>query len=255
MNIKLERPLAFFDLETTGTDINKDKIVEIAVCKLFPDGRVEEKSRRLNPGIPIPYSASAIHGIFDADVKNEPSFCNFSKSLLEYLSGCDLGGYNCIRFDVPILAREFHECNLSFPEKDVKVLDVQRIFHSKEPRNLKAALKFYCDKDLNKAHNALADTSATLEVFLSQLNRYEDLGNNLTDIVRQFSAKDENLVDMDGKLIKSEEGEILFNFGKHKGKRVKDELDYATWMISADFHFHTKEQLKIVLDECGKLSF
>jgi len=243
MKLKLNRPIIFFDLETTGVDPAKDRIIEICMVKVFPDGNEECKTRRINPGIPIPYESSQIHGIYDDDVKDCPTFKSISKSLQQYIEGSDLGGYNSNKFDIPILVEEFLRAGIDLDIKKRKFIDVQNIFHKMEQRTLVAAYKFYCQKDLENTHSAEADTRATYEVLLAQLDRYEDLENDI-EFLAEFSTKTSN-VDFAGRIIYDKNKNEVFNFGKHKGKKVcdvfRDEPSYYSWMMNGDFPLYTKK--------------
>ena len=261
MQLNLKRPLAFFDIESTGTNVVKDRIVEICIFKVMPDGTTETKLRRVNPEIPIPPEVVAIHGISNEDVANEPTFKQLAKSLNTLLKDCDLAGYNSNKFDVPMLIEEFLRCNIDFDLKNRKLVDVQNIFHKMEPRTLKAAYKFYCGKELVDAHTAEADTIATYEILVSQLERYKDTeyedrdGNVSTPIqndmeaLYQFSYNHRN-ADLVGHIVYNANGEESFNFGKHKGKTLKEvfgkESQYYDWMMNADFPLSTKNILKEV---------
>lgn len=253
MKLNLKNPLIFFDLETTGINTTKDRIVEISLLKVHPNGKEEIKSRRINPEMPIPPQATAIHGISDDDVKACPTFKQVAKSLAEMLEGCDLAGFNSSRFDVPVLAEEFLRAGVDFDMSKRKFIDVQIIFHKKEQRTLEAAYKFYCDKELENAHSAEADTLATYEVLKSQLERYPDLVNDVDALSKEYSSFNNN-VDFAGRLILDEKGQEVFNFGKHKGKPVsqvfKEEPSYYSWMMDGDFPLNTKQALtKIKLRE------
>ncbi len=246
MKLKLERPIAFFDLETTGIDVAKDRIVEIAILKIRPDGQKDMKVRRVNPGIPIPKEASAVHGILDEDVQDAPSFAQIAKSLFILLQDCDLAGYNSNRFDVPLLAEEFLRAGINFSIKDRRLVDVQGIFFNKEKRTLEAAFEFYCNKPLEGAHSAEADISATHEILEAQLDRYSDLENNI-DFLAEFSAQ-QKFADLAGRMIYNSKNEVVFNFGKFKGVPVKQVLQnepgYYGWMMHGDFPLYTKQVLK-----------
>ncbi|MDO5664233.1 MAG: 3'-5' exonuclease [Bacteroidia bacterium] len=253
MQLNLKNPLVFFDLETTGINITKDRIVEISLLKVHPNGKEEIKSRRINPEMPIPPQVTAIHGITDDDVKDCPTFKQVAKSLAEMLEGCDLAGFNSSRFDVPMLSEEFLRAGVDFDMSKRKFVDVQIIFHKKEQRTLEAAYKFYCDKELENAHSAEADTIATYEVLKSQLDRYPDLENDITFLSKEYSSFNNN-VDFAGRLIFDENGVEVFNFGKHKGKSVaqvlRNEPSYYSWMMDGDFPLNTKQMLtKIRLRE------
>lgn len=256
MELNLKNPLVFFDLETTGTDTVKDRIVEIAYLKVFPNGKKEVKTRRINPEMPIPPAATAIHGISDEDVKDCPTFKKIAKSLADQLEGCDLAGFNSSRFDIPLLAEEFLRAGVDIDFSRRKMIDVQIIFHKKEERTLKAAYKFYCDEELIDAHSAEADTLATYEVLKAQLDKYDDLENDIEKLAGEFSFFNNN-VDLAGRIIKDENGVEIFNFGKHKGKSVaevlKKEPSFYAWMMDADFPLNTKQVLtKIKLREIQK---
>lgn len=253
MDLNLKNPLIFFDLETTGINITKDRIVEISLLKVYPNGKEEVKSRRINPEMPIPSQATAIHGITDDDVKECPTFKQISKSLADWMEGCDIAGFNSSRFDVPLLAEEFLRAGVDFDMSKRKFVDVQIIFHKKEQRTLEAAYKFYCDKELVNAHSAEADTFATYEVLKSQLDRYPDLQNDVAFLSQEFSSFNNN-VDFAGRMIYDENGVEMFNFGKHKGRRVSEvfekEPGYYSWMMDGDFPLNTKQALtKIKLRE------
>lgn len=243
MQLNLKNPLVFFDLETTGVNIVKDRIVEISYLKIFPDGREESKTRRINPEMPIPKEASLIHGISDEDVKDCPTFKAVAKSLASQLEGCDLAGYNSNRFDIPLLAEEFIRAGVDLDLMKRKFVDVQTIFHKKEQRTLSAAYKFYCDGDLENAHSAEADTKATYEILKSQLDRYDDLQNDI-NFLSEFSCFGNN-VDFAGKVILNEKKEEVINFGKYKGRLVsevlKEDPGYYGWIMQGDFPLHTKK--------------
>lgn len=255
--LKLTKPLAFFDLETTGIMVNRDRIVEISIAKANIDGSVDIKTKRLNPGIPIPLESSLIHGIYDADVQDEPSFKQVAKSLSEFLDGCDLAGFNSNRFDVPMLVEEFLRNEVDFDMKNRKLVDAQRIFHLMEPRNLTAAFKFYCGKDLIGAHGAEADVLATLEVLDAQIKKYENItlnnekGESYHPIQNDISVLHElsmsNSIDFANRMVYNKERIPVFNFGKHTGKPVlevlKSDPSYYDWMMKGDFAMDTKRKL------------
>ena len=247
MKLNLKRPIVFLDLETTGVDAAKDRIVEISLVKVFPNGDEKIKTRRINPGMHIPAEATAIHGITDEDVKNEPRFEQIAKSLAAYIEGCDLGGYNSNRFDIPVLAEEFLRAGVDVDLKKRKFVDVQNIFHKKEQRTLVAAYKFYCDKDLNDAHSAQADTLATYEVLQAQLDRYPDLQNDV-DFLSEYSVQNQ-CADYAGRILYDKDGVEIFGFGKHRGRRVADvfreEPSYYSWMMNGDFPKYT---LKVITE-------
>lgn len=217
MKLKLKRPIVFFDLETTGVDASKDRIVEVSMIKIMPDGEEICKTRKLNPGMHIPEEATAIHGITDEDVKDCPTFAQVAKSLAQFLQGCDFGGFNSNRFDLPLLVEEFMRAGVEVDFKRRRFIDVQNIFHKKEQRTLVAAYKFYCDKDLTDAHSAEADTRATYEVLQAQLDRYPDLENDV-DALAEYSSRGES-ADYAGRILYNEKGEEVFGFGKYKGVR------------------------------------
>lgn len=243
--IKLNKALAVFDLETTGTKVATDRIVEISIVKVLPGGDKESITRRINPGIPIPAEASAVHGIYDADVKDKPLFKDAAHELLNYIGDSDLAGYNCLNFDVPLLVEEFLRVGVDFDVKSRRIVDVQNIFHKMEQRTLSAAYKFYCQKNLENAHSAEADTLATFEVLEAQLERYPELQNDVK-FLHDFSIRNRN-VDFAGHIIFNEKNEEVINFGKHKGKVVKEVLSaepsYYNWMMTADFPQYTKKVL------------
>lgn len=266
MKLNLKNPLVIFDLETTGTNISQDRIVEMALIKVLPDGSVEEKSRRINPTIPIPLETSLIHGIYDEDVADEPNFKQVARSLAQWLEGCDLAGFNIIKFDVPILVEEFLRVGVEFDVENRKLIDAQKIFHMMEKRNLTAAFKFYCGEDLKDAHSAVADTFATYEVLKAQIERYENMeltdlkGNSLGTIKNDMNILHEitntKMVDLAGRMVFNEKGEETFNFGKHRGKLVSDVLknepSFYDWMMKGDFPLDTKNKLtKIRLRNFG----
>ena len=256
MELNLKNPLVFFDLETTGLSITRDRIVEVSLLKVSPNGKQEVKTRRINPGMPIPPESTAIHGITDDDVKDCPTFKQVAKSLADQLEGCDLAGFNSSRFDVPMLAEEFLRAGVDFDMGKRKFVDVQIIFHKKEQRTLEAAYAFYCDKKLDNAHSAESDTIATYEVLKSQLDRYPDLENDIEALSKEYSSFNNN-VDFARRMIYDEKGIELFNFGKHKGKPVaevlKNEPSYYAWIMDGDFPLNTKQALtKIRLREMSK---
>ncbi|PJJ84865.1 3'-5' exonuclease [Mucilaginibacter auburnensis] len=259
MKLNLIRPLAFFDLEATGINIGADRIVEISVIKLYPDGSEEAKIWRVNPGIPMPLEASLIHGIYDEHIKDEPFFEALAVDISEFIGDSDLAGYNSNKFDIPMLMEEFLRCGVAFDLDNRHFIDVQNIFHQMEQRTLKAAYKFYCEKEIINAHSAEADTRATMEVLLAQLERYANVewedkkGNKSVPVVNDVAAlhKFTNLhrpVDFAGRLAYNDAGEEVFNFGKHKGKKVEDifniEPSYYSWMMQGDFPLYTKRKLE-----------
>lgn len=243
MKLNLTKPIIFFDLETTGIDIVKDRIVEISVLKVCPNGDEISKTRRINPGMPIPAEASAVHGIYDKDVENEPHFKDIAKSMATFFEGCDLAGYNSDRFDIPMLAEEFLRAGVSIDLKRAKSVDVQTIFHKMEQRTLSAAYRFYCDADLEGAHSAEADTNATYSILKSQLDRYSELENSV-DFLSEYTKRDNN-ADFAGRIVYNKDGVEVFSFGKHKGKSVSDvfksEPSYYAWIMNGDFPEYTKK--------------
>lgn len=245
MQLNLKNPLVFFDLETTGINIVKDRIVEISYLKVYPNGKEESKTRRVNPEMPIPAESTAIHGITDEDVKGCPTFKGIAKTLAAEIEGCDLAGYNSNRFDIPLLAEEFLRADVDIDLNRRKFVDVQTIFHKMEQRTLSAAYKFYCDKNLENAHTAEADTMATYEVLKSQLERYPDLVNDVV-YLSKFSSYSNN-VDFAGRMVYNDKGEEVINFGKYKGRLVADVLKsdpgYYSWIMNSDFALNTKKML------------
>ncbi len=263
--LNLKNPLVVFDLETTGTSISKDRIVEMAFIKISPDQTIEEKCRKINPTIPIPDEVSKIHGIYDKDIKEEPTFKQVAKSLADWLEGCDMAGFNVVQFDLPLLMEEFLRSDVEFDVEHRKIVDAQKIFHLMEKRNLTAAYKFYCDKDLENAHSAMADTKATLDVLISQVERYEgqevkdSLGKTLGQIENDMNSIDRlsqnHTVDLAGRII-LKDGIEVFNFGKHRWKPVSDilkkEPSFYDWMMKGDFPLDTKRKLtQIKLKDFG----
>ncbi|MCL2728130.1 MAG: 3'-5' exonuclease [Bacteroidales bacterium] len=245
MQLLLKNPILFFDLETTGLSVVADRIVEISILKIAPNGDEEIKTRRINPTIPISPEATAIHHITNEDVANCPTFKEVAKSLAQWIEGCDLAGYNSIKFDIPILVEEFLRAGVPIDFRKRKVIDVQNIFHKMEQRTLIAAYKFYCNKELDNAHSAQADTYATYEVLKSQLERYPDLKNDVA-FLAEFSSKTRNL-DYAGRFVLNEHDQPIINFGKHKGKKLRDVLteepSYYTWMMNGEFTLDTKRTL------------
>ena len=254
VKLQLERPRIFFDLETTGTTVTRDRIVEISYIKVYPDGTEERKSRRLNPEMHIPEASTAVHHITDEDVKDEPTFKQVAKSLLAIFDGCDIAGYNSNKFDVPVLMEEFGRCGMNFDISGRRFIDVQNIFHKMEQRTLVAAYKFYCGANLEDAHSALADTQATYEVLLGQLKRYDELENDV-EFLAKFSSIGRNL-DLAARIVLDDNDVPVFNFGKHKGKSVKEVLrkepSFYDWIMQGDFPKNTKDvlfQLKYKFDQ------
>jgi DNA polymerase-3 subunit epsilon len=249
MPLQLTRPLAFIDLETTGVNLAIDRIVEIAIVKISNDGTRLVKRKLINPLIPIPKASSDIHGISNEMVKDAPTFKQVANEFKQFLENCDLAGYNSNRFDLPMLMEEFLRAGLEFNIGDRKLVDVQRIYHMLEPRTLSAALKFYCDKNLDNAHSAEADAAATLDILQAQIEKYTQLGSTVESII-QFIGEEE-IVDFARRFI-MENGVEIFNFGKHKGRPVSDVLksepQYYDWMMKGDFPMHTKQKLTEILN-------
>ncbi len=245
MKLNLKNPIVFFDLETTGTNIVADRIVEISYLKISPNGTEESKTMRINPEMHIPEQATAVHGITDDDVKNCPTFKAVANDIAGAIKGCDLGGFNSNRFDIPLLAEEFLRAGIDIDLKRHKFVDVQVIFHKMEQRTLSAAYKFYCGKNLEDAHTAAADTAATYEVLKAQLDRYPELQNDI-DFLSKFTCFNRN-VDFVGAIVYNDKDEEVFNIGKYKGQCVADVLQrdpgYYGWMMNADFSQYTKKVL------------
>ncbi|MBQ5807961.1 MAG: 3'-5' exonuclease [Tidjanibacter sp.] len=250
MKLNLKNPIIFFDLETTGVDVVNDRIVEISLVKVSPDSDTPEvRTRRIRPvddngqTMHIPEEATAVHGITDADVADAPAFRQIAKSLAEYIKGCDLGGFNSNRFDVPMLAEEFLRAGVDIDLKKRKFVDVQTIFHKKEERTLSAAYRFYCGKELEDAHSAEADTLATYEVLKAQLDKYDDLQNDIA-FLADYSCHTRT-VDYAGRIVYDDKDQEVFSFGKHKGRLVEEvfrkEPSYYDWMMNGDFPLYTKQ--------------
>lgn len=256
MQLNLTKPLAFFDLETTGINITSDRIVEISIVRVNTDNSTTILTKRVNPTIPIPISASLVHGIYDKDIANAPVFKEIASEIFQFITNCDLAGYNSNKFDVPVLAEEFLRADIDFDIKNRKLIDVQNIFHQMEPRTLSAAYKFYCDKPLDNAHSAEADTIATYEIFKAQLTRYQNTeiedakGNKITPIqndmaaISQFTTRFKQ-ADFAGRILLNDKNEEVFGFGKHKDKPVRDifekEPGYYGWMMQSEFPLYTKK--------------
>lgn len=258
MELNLKKPIAFLDLETTGINVTSDRIIELSVLKIQPNGKEEWMTVRVNPEMPIPPKTTAIHGIKNEDVANCPTFREVAKNLAIFLEGCDLAGYNAIKFDIPVLAEEFLRANIDFSFRKRRYIDVQVIFHKKEQRTLAAAYLFYCKKELLGAHGSKADTAATFEVLKCQLDRYRDLDNDIEKLAEYSSFN--NNVDFAGRIILDEKGAEIFNFGKHKGKSVEavlsEEPAYYSWMMNGEFPLYTKKVLtEIKLRSFGKTLF
>lgn len=252
MNLKLERPLAIFDLEATGLNITSDRIVEIAIIRIDPDGKKMTYERRINPEMEISKEATEVHGISNEDVANAPKLKDVVSEVIDFIKGCDLAGFNSNKFDLPMLAEELLRVGSDYDLSQVKHIDVQNIFHKMEQRTLSAAYQFYCDKSLENAHAAFADAEATWEVLDAQVARYSELENNV-DFLATFSLYgDVKRADFAGRLAFDKNGEVTYNFGKHKGKSVaqvaKEEPGYYGWMMDADFPLYTKQQLKAEME-------
>lgn len=250
MKLNLQRPIIFFDLETTGTNITNDRIVEISLIKVMPDGQENSRTRRVNPGMPIPAEATAVHGISDEDVANEPRFEQIARSLAAIFQGCDIAGFNSNRFDIPMLKQEFDRAGVELNLSDAKFIDVQTIFHKREPRNLVAAYKFYCNADLENAHSADADTRATFEVLKAQLEKYPDLPTDVENLAA-YTSFNRN-VDLAGRLVYDDNGREVINFGKHKGRLAEEilikEPGYFGWIMQGDFTIDTKNAFQRVFN-------
>ena len=248
MKLTLTKPLCVFDLETTGTQITKDRIVQIAIIKVLPNGEQIEYNQLINPEVSIPNEIVSIHGISNERVKDCPTFKDKAAEIADFIGDSDLAGYNSNKFDIPVLAEEFLRAEFTFDLSNRKFVDVQNIFHKMEQRTLAAAYKFYCDKQIENAHDALFDTKATLDVFLAQIERYSDLKNNV-EFLAEFSRVGENeLIDFAGRIARNKKGEPIYNFGKHNGKTLKEvmkiEPGYYGWMLDADFPLYTKQCLR-----------
>ena len=245
MNLKISKPICFFDLETTGVNVSLDRIVEISILKIFPNGNKESKTWLVNPGVPIPLEASNIHGITNDIVKNEPLFKMIASDIKSMIDNCDLAGFNSNKFDIPLLAEELLRSEIDFSLDNVSTIDVQNIFHKMEQRTLSAAYQFYCGKSLDNAHSSKADTLATFEVLESQIEKYDDLENNVS-FLSDFSERGKN-VDLAGFIKYNEDHIPCFSFGKHKGKTVdyvlENESGYFGWLLNADFPMYTKKVL------------
>jgi DNA polymerase III subunit epsilon len=270
--LNLRKPIAFFDLETTGVNVSTDRIVELAIVKIMPDGTIQKKPELpgkenrylINPEKPIPLETSLIHGVYDEDVKDAPTFKQISKGLFKFLHGCDLGGFNSNKFDIPVLAEEFLRAGINFNMEGRNMVDVQTIFHIMEQRTLKAAYKFYCGEELSGAHEAMPDTMATLEVFKSMLTKYDGAevidakGNvlpkfeNDMDVLHKFCQRGKN-ADMLGRLVFNDDEIVCFNFGKYKGQPVSEVLSkdpgYYNWMMNGEFPLYTKRVLTEIRNE------
>ena len=245
MELKLKRPVVFLDLETTGINVSSDRIVEISLLKISISGKEQWMTTRVNPEMPIPPKVTAIHGISDSDVTDAPTFREIAKNVAAFMEGCDLAGYNAVKFDIPVLAEEFLRVNIDFNFRKRKYVDPQIIFYKKEQRTLSAAYQFYCKKDLENAHSAKADTAATYEVLKAQLDMYNDLENDIEKLAI-YSAFNNN-VDFAGRIILDENSIEIFNFGRYKGRPVeevfREDPSYYSWMMNGDFPLYTKKVL------------
>jgi DNA polymerase III subunit epsilon len=257
MKLHLKRPIVFFDLETTGTDIGKDRIVELSALKVMPSGEEILKTRRINPTVPIPLESSLIHKIYDEDVADCPTFKQIAHDLSKFLEGCDLGGYNILRFDIPLLAEEFLRCDIDFDIENRSIVDACRIFHQMEQRTLSAAYRFYCDKTLDNAHSAEADTVATYEILKAQLERYQETPYETSEGVTEYPVQNDmaalhkftfqKTADLSGRIVYNNAGQEVFNFGKYKNVPVEEVLQkepsYYDWMMKSEFPLYTKKIL------------
>ncbi len=242
-HLKLDRPLAFVDVETTGLSPYSDRIVELSILKIHPDGTEEYKSHRVNPGIPIPAEATAVHGITDADVAGEPMFQQYAKSIRDFLEGCDIAGFHVIKFDLPCLEAEFARANVEFSRRGRQLVDSKVIYHQRDPRDLQAAYQKYCGKDMVSAHSAEEDAKASAEVLDGQLEMYEDLPRDVTGLCALCYESDENFIDSEGKLVWMKD-EAVLNFGKYEGRLLREIVaehpDYLEWIIRKDFSAEVK---------------
>ncbi|MFM7682895.1 MAG: exonuclease domain-containing protein [Bacteroidota bacterium] len=258
MKLNLTKSLCVFDLETTGTQITKDRIVQIAIIKLLPNGEQQEYNQLINPTIAIPDDIALIHGITNARVKDCPKFADKASEIANFIGDSDLAGYNSNKFDIPVLAEEFLRAEFEFDISNRRFIDVQNIFHKMEQRTLAAAYQFYCDRKIENAHDALYDTRATLDVFLAQLDRYENLKNDVSFLAEFSRAGEFEIVDLAGRLARNKKGDVVYNFGKHNGKSVaevlKIEPGYYGWMLDADFPLYTKQCLRIEMQRIKEIS-
>jgi DNA polymerase III subunit epsilon len=257
MQLHLKNPICFFDLETTGISISRDRIIEIAMIKLMPNNEIHRKTTLLNPTIPIPLETSLIHGLYDKDVKDKPTFKDVAKEYARFLEGSDLAGFNILKFDVPMLVEEFLRAGIEFDYTRKRIIDAQKIFHLMEKRTLSAAYRFYLNKDMENSHTAEADADACMEILKAQVSKYEgeevtdSLGNKIGVISNDMDALNKlslsNLVDLAGRMARNSQGEEIFNFGKHRNKKVmtilKEEPSYYEWIMNGDFSLDTKRKL------------
>lgn len=258
MKLNLTKPLCVFDLETTGTQITKDRIVQIAIIKLLTNGEQQEYNQLINPTIAIPDDIALIHGITNDRVKDCPTFADKASEIANFIGDSDLAGYNSNKFDIPVLAEEFLRAEFEFDISNRRFIDVQNIFHKMEQRTLAAAYQFYCDRKIENAHDALYDTRATLDVFLAQLDRYENLKNDVSFLAEFSRAGEFEIVDLAGRLARNKKGDVIYNFGKHNGKSVaevlKIEPGYYGWMLDADFPLYTKQCLRVEMQRIKERS-
>lgn len=256
MKLTLTNSLAVFDLETTGLDVSKDRILEIAILKVNPDGTTEEFLKRVNPEMPIPIESSEIHGIYEKDIQDAPTFSEIAEEVASFIGDADLAGYNSNKFDIPVLAEELLRANSDFKVANRKFVDVQNIFHKMEQRTLVAAYSFYCNKDLSNAHSALHDATATWEVLKAQVEKYDALTPTVDFLSDYSQAGDFELLDFAGRIAKNKRNEAMYNFGKHKGKTIREvakiEPGYYGWMLDANFPLYTKQVLRTEMDKIKK---
>lgn len=250
MNIKLNKPICFFDLETTGAKVGKDRIVEIAILRVDIDKTESQKVWKINPEMEISFQATQVHGITNEMIQNEPNFAYYANEIYQFIKGCDLSGFNAIKFDIPVLVEEFIRAKVDFDFTQTRMIDTQVIYHKKEPRNLSAALKYYCNKDLENAHSALDDTIASFEVFKAQIDKYDDLDADM-DFLNEYSRRNNNL-DFAGKIRLDADNNAIFAFGKYTGQKVveifQNDTGYYSWIMKGDFPEYTKKiftQLKL----------
>jgi DNA polymerase-3 subunit epsilon len=251
-NLKLERPIVFIDVETTGISPNSDRVVELSVLRVQPDGSEEYKSHRVNPGVPIPAEATAVHGITDTDVAGEPAFGQYAKSVRDFMEGCDIAGFNVIKFDLPFLEAEFARASVGFSREGRHLVDSMVIFHQREPRDLQAAYRKYCNKEMENAHCAVEDAKASAEILDGQLEMYQDLPREVPGLCGLCYEGGENYVDAEGKFIWVE-GEVVCNFGKkYRGHKLRDiaaeDPSYLSWIAGADFSPEVREIAAKALD-------
>ncbi len=251
MKWNTDRPLAVFDIESTGLNRKLDRIIDLAIVKLMPDGSREERVYRVNPEMPIPAGSSEIHGIFDDDVKDSPTFQEVAEDVVSFLEGADLGGFNLISYDIPMLEEEFKRVGVAFSCEGRRVVDAQRIFHKKEPRTLTAALRFYCDTEHTDAHGALADVDATIAVLEGQMQKYDDLPDSVEGLHEYCNPTDPNWLDRTGLLKWDADGNVLINFGQNRGRSLKEmmttNINFLQWILKKDFPDDTKEILRLAL--------